>query len=497
MARRSALRRAHKQTAPASAPTPVAVPTEVPGRPAPPETDLLREYAVAGNRLLFQGGQLLIDNPDEIVRAYGPDVYRRMAHDPCVGSGIETLVTNALQEEVMLRPAVPEGDPLYSEAKDICDFCERAWIGQDTDGAETLERLARGAIRRGHRVAELTLRSGAGDDAGRYTLRLFKALDPRSVAFAVDQYDNVLGLVAARAGAGYLTLAGASYAEADLVAREKFVVLTLRGNSILGESLLRPVASAWAIKREIVPERVRFLKKRAAPPVIGIAAENAPDEQPLGVDGKPDPEKAPITGPEAIAERLAQIENFAAVGLPFGADVKTLDVAGSDKTFDAALDWCDQQITLGLLLAVLGSQESQNGTKAQAVVHDNKPDLVVFWLRDKISRTLRRDLFRSLVRVNWGEEKARTLTPIGSLGDTERKDWSAVATAAVPLLDFLSKLGHWEAVNDLLVSMGLPAGPDGMAMLSAAAGALQVPGMPPQSPPAPESLPPGNGGMRV
>jgi phage gp29-like protein len=70
-------------------------------------------------------------------------------------------------------------------------------------------------------------------------------------------------------------------------------------------------------------------------------------------------------------------------------------------------------------------------------------DLIVFWLRDTAAEMVRYDIFKPLVRYNFGEDAADELLPKTSYGDTEARDWAVDAAAAAKLAANLTESnGH-------------------------------------------------------
>lgn len=441
----------------------------------PPKTDLRREYAAAGYRETRSGPEALAVFDDEILRTLGPEAYRRSRNEPVIESAVEDLVISATSDEPILTPALSADDEGFELADEITTFCRDLWAGIENDPQETLEQLARTACYNGVAVGEQTFAL----DAGRYWVRAWKALEAGATAFVVDEYRNVLGLLTAKPGMR-IQVGGALYSNADVVAREKFTVLTLRaeGADPRGRSLVASAMTARELKRRALSGWDRFLDRKSELIPVGTASEDSEPELPRDENGDPVEGAARITPAEAIAETLSFIGTHKSIGLPPGAKVETLDLQGDSDLYLNAVEFLDRQMTRSIMLQVLATSEAKHGTRAQASVHENVKDLVVFWLKQKLARMLRRDLFRVAVLVNYGPDAARRLTPLVTLGDYDRKDWAETADAVDALVKTLRGLGYTKAADELVASIGLSTERDEAA-----------PDAPPMPPPVPEPEP--------
>jgi phage gp29-like protein len=73
----------------------------------------------------------------------------------------------------------------------------------------------------------------------------------------------------------------------------------------------------------------------------------------------------------AISDMLSQMSSGSGAALANVKDVKTLELTGALSEFRALMDWCDTQIAYGIVQQSLAVQEAQNGTRAQAQVHED------------------------------------------------------------------------------------------------------------------------------
>jgi phage gp29-like protein len=213
---------------------------------------------------------------------------------------------------------------------------------------------------------------------------------------------------------------------------------------------------------------------------------------PSDADGNPTAGGTLLSVEQQIANQLANFRNGTYLVLPFGATAQPLQVAGDGQAFMHAFDRFDRQISVAILHQTLATGEAQHSSRAQATVHQDVMAILVRMGKRAVARMLRKDVFTPLVRYNFGEEAARTLTPSANLGEVEAEDLSprmiAVATLADKGLILPSQLP--EIYGDL----GLPqASPEDLAtVLEKFVAPPPPPTGPPPGTPA-ENAPPARG----
>jgi phage gp29-like protein len=72
-----------------------------------------------------------------------------------------------------------------------------------------------------------------------------------------------------------------------------------------------------------------------------------------------------------LAEMLGQISSGSGAALANIKEAKIIETAHELSEFTALMDWCDTQIAYALVYQSLAVQEAQNGTRAQAEVHED------------------------------------------------------------------------------------------------------------------------------
>jgi phage gp29-like protein len=397
-----------------------------------PRRVLTREY-VAGGRFAATGTsvKVLPSSIDDLTADFGADLYQRMLHDPQVAACVTVLKTSILEEGLALAPAIADkADARYADAVAIRDEAEAMLAELPLD--DVLWNLL-DALAFGNKVAEQIYAMQTGL-TGRRLLQLV-ALKPKprpTTAFAVDQYLNVLGLVAGTGGAA--GVASGSAARENLLPRQKFAVLTFRprDGDPRGTSILRPAYDPWWRKRQVLPEYLKYLSQFAGPSVWGTPPEGS-QAQPA-TDGLGNVTNEAVQTPEqALLEALLTWRNGTALAVPYGTEVHPVEMKGNGLAFINAGRECNAEIVTAILTQRLATEEGTHQARAAAQVHQDVLDTVVRQGKRGVVRMVRYDILRPWVTYNWGEQ-ARSLTPLPSLGTTEEHDLPAMMNAVANLM---------------------------------------------------------------
>lgn len=414
--------------------------------------DPTREYVSQGGFFSLQVAQVLSALwSDDAELAAGTDVYERMLTDPevlkdmtvindgIVGDGAELY---AFYTDEKTDAAKAAAAARYSE---FCHFNLYETLRHPF--LETLGAALLDARTFGHKAVEQTYRDFIDETgAPRLVLDKLKCKSRAAVQFAVDEYFNVLGLVAWRAGTR------------RLIPRDKFFIPTFnrKDEDPRGRSLyLRAAFNWWQAKRAGLPVTVKRIEKKALPSIAGFTSDKG-DDTVQEVDDLGRPIGEPKTSAQVMAEKIAQFESMSAAAFPNGASIQVVDASGDGSEFSRFFDLCDKQITRAILLQDLATNEGKHGTRAQATTHMDVLALHIWSLKNIVAECVRTDILKPLVLYNFGPD-AVALTPVVSLGDTERRDWATDARAAA-LLGPLVPDSVWAAICQQL---GLPTPEEG------------------------------------
>jgi hypothetical protein len=474
--------------------TPAAPTLGGPGPPAPvpaqpkPRTARVRVTSEAVGVRGALGGYYRSLPPwiDDLTREFGPETYERMQLDDQVSSSLRALCHGVLSDGLVLRPGVDDDkDPDFGAAKDALSFCERATWGQTGGLDQWLLTMLKGAVGGGNRVSETVCRpEESGRDAGKWLLDRLKVKPRRSVAFAVDSCNNLAGILglppggAAWGGLAWGTTFDPAHPPDNFLPREKFCVLSWDppDEDPRGSSILRCVYEPWWAKLQAAREWLAYLAQFGSPGLVGTTAPGADSSAPTDAYGNA--VDGPVLTPEQdMANKVMEHRNGGVHILPNGATLDVLQTSNAGDAFLKKVDACDRAIAQGINLAMRAVMQSRFGSRADAEQGQDVAGLQTRFMKRWLARMVTEDLLRPLIRINYGPDAARRLSPYASLSPVEHQDLG-------PSLVAVS--GAWK--NGLIKNSQLPWVYEQFGMPPATEGELAAP---PPGPPAAPGAPPG------
>lgn len=419
-----------------------------------PTADPTREYVVGEGLWSGRIGSVLSRFLDDAEMVVGLNVYERMSRDPVVAKDILYQKTSVTADGMQLIPSVSKKDARFELAQEIRDFCQRNVDNLHRPVMEIIKEQM-DALKRAHTVAEKTYNEpkATGPDAYKLTLKSIKVKPRNTTAFVVDEFRNVLGLTAWTYGKVGL-VDGAKLNGQKIIPREKFVVLTFEteDEDPRGLNPLRYGVNFWQAKCLVPGLQLKWLDKSGVPSTVGMTPPNADDEVETDAQGNPIAGGQTRSAQEVMADRLAQLESASAAAFPYGSEVKILQVAGDGSQFTRCYEDFDRQIDYALLLQSGGTKDSKYGNKSAKQILKDIVDVLIWSRKTCIAETWRREVFRELVEINYGEENA-DLTPLVMLGDPEGKDWASTAEALARLAANLTD-SQWDFLCN---QIGIPS----------------------------------------
>lgn len=404
-------------------------PTQLkPTRKSSKTRDFTREYVSGGtNTFVWRGrGRQPLPHPfDDLSRRQGIEVYEKMMTDYQIASTMRLYKTAILEDGMDFSPAVT--DP----AEEGYDLAQEIWTEwrdnikyMETDLNDVLLNML-DASAFGNKVAEQVYELYKN----KLRLKALKVKPRESVAFVVDEFLNVLGLLGDTGGTGIVPWVAN---ETNIIPREKFAILTFQpqDGDPRGTSLLRPAYEPWWRKRQIMPEFLKFLAQFAGPSIYAIAPEGA--EVPRADDDDDDTEPAQ-TVEERLVETIINFRNGTAMALPFGTLVELIQSEGDGLAFLNAITSSDQAITKAILVQQLATEDSQFMARAAAQVHQDVLATLIRQGKFSVVRMMEKDVLRPWVTYNWGYE-ATQFCPIATLGEVEAEDMVALMNAVANLM---------------------------------------------------------------
>jgi hypothetical protein len=424
-----------------------------------------REY-VAGGRIEWYTSipRALPWGIDDVSLDFGSDIYERMLLDAQVRSVVNVFKASVLEGGATLAPAIDQKDEDgYEQSVDIAGRAERMLADLASPLDDVLWDML-DAVALGNRVAEQVFAlESALSGRQEYTLQTL-AVKPRdTVAFVVDAYLNVLGILGRIPGMPFPVQVGMLLADLEetpnLLPRSKFAALTFRpkNNDPRGTSILRAAFDPWNQKQQLKREFLKYLTQFATPSLLGFTAENAQPYPLKNPDGsyQTDTNGQPImrSPEEDMLLALQAFANGTAAVFPYGATVQPIEMAGAGEPFLNAFEFLDRQITKAVLHQTLATEEGQHQTRAASGTHKDILDTIVRQAKHSVERMIQRDILRVWLQLN-GEVDALELLPTVGLGTAEEEDLAPLWTAAASLnkADYL----HSSQYAELDRMLGLP-----------------------------------------
>lgn len=220
--------------------------------------------------------------------------------------------------------------------------------------------------------------------------------------------------------------------------------LTIRGG------LARPVCVGYMLKGYSLKDWWAFMEVFGMPWRVGKYANQASDKQ-----------------KEELLSALRQMGVDAACIIPENMMVEIIEASktsGGDKLFSGAADWIDKQISklvLGQTASAEGTPGKLGNEKLQSDVRDDirKSDA------KQLSATIRRDLVKPFVDLNFGPQKKY---PVFRLVIDEPEDLVALSKSLPPFVD----RGLRVQASVILDKFGLPEAEDGAEILQSLKGVV-------------------------
>lgn len=414
--------------------------------------DATKEY-VAGGEVFNWAASVYRSLPqyiDDLTRDFGDDLYDRMMMDPQLFACVHVLKMGILAQKITVIPAIKDDkDPSFRTAQDLAKFCERQF--QRVPGFYTrfLYNML-DAIPYGNKVSEIILEKNEyGGDAGLLCLKNIKVKSRKTVAFVVDPFMNVAGIISAIPGL-YNAIVGSVFLgdlgnSPNVLPTEKFAILSYRPDDEdpRGQSGIKTAYHAWWVKQQVWPEYLKFLAVFAVPGLVGKTAPGARRGPLLDPNGNPiiDPatgQPTMVEPEQALLSALMAFRNAVAMAVPAGAEVMPVEVRNQGSPFDGALAICNQEISTAVVHQTLAMNEARYQARASSEVHQDVLGLVINYGRGAVEEMLRDQICRRLIRWNYGprlvgERDLPDLTPEISLGDVEHEDRQVMANAVASL----------------------------------------------------------------
>ena len=416
-----------------------------------------QEESVSTGRSYYSNETLPYSQYDWQQPEFSHESARRMRQDAEVHAAVEYVLDAMLSDGIDTVTAVYETDSEFDLAEEISAFVRRSMFESCKFFLRTFKELMRGAFYNGHKVGEIVLRLETGGmDTGKLVLDKIKVKPNRATAFIVDEFFNVLGLVAVHGGQS--AIGTGRLAAENIIPVEKFLICTFETEDAdpRGVAQVKAALEPACDNRENRLSFKLWRKKVAVRSFVATTPKDAKPVQERNPDGSPKLTSAgvPVTKSaiKATSETLAKMQSDTVAVFPDGTVVTPLDANGTGELFERGYKLNNQSIRKAILLQSGATGESDKGGLGKAGKEVDERVL------NRRINSFRRDrelelygLAQLLVSLNYGADKAH-LTPEISLGDAEKQDFAG-------LLDAYQKAGfkvHPSQFEEIDRKLGLP-----------------------------------------
>lgn len=394
--------------------------------------DTLNEFVVGGSSAFYRSQNNA--SGDRVETRLTPEMIDRLRLDSEIESDVSLLFDSVISDGIEIVSAVTdEEDAEFAEAQEIADFMCIA-IETERNLESVVKEMAKSAFYYGVKVGEIVLKYK--DDSrvqGKLVLDRINTKPNSATAFVTDKFYNVLGLLGAKRP-NQPVVSVSSVDQDEIIRRDKFLILTfeLEDNDPRGLSQVRSLVDDYCEKRLTKEQWKEWRRTSAIPKKVGITPEKAEAIQLKDANGNVVLENGvpkTVSAQKGLMTALEGYANNSTVVVPFGSDVKQLEVQGTGVQFLKPIQYNDSKMRKVVLGDSLVTGEADKDARAARESSKDVSDIRKQALRTVIENAVRRDVFRLITVVNFGEEKAH-LTPKCFLGDTESTDWATDLTAA-------------------------------------------------------------------
>lgn len=394
----------------------------------PNKDELQGEYVSGG----WSGNvRLSLDSYDPLRPGLTAETRRAMRYDSEIESSVEFLVDAVFSEGVSPIPRISDSENAeFEKANEINDFILRATNrpGMTRRFESVLREVFRDTFYSGVKAAEIVL---CADENSNLILDRLNPKPNSAITFVCDRFYNVLGLTSWNR---FYSSADIAAKKDEIIPREKFLImqLELEDNHPSGIPKIRAAFDDYADKKNDRVTYKEWKRTSAIPKKYGITALNAKDTKVRNSDGSEVIENGvpkTITAEKGLMMALEGYANNSTVTAPNGTIIGQLEVQGTGDQFIKSLKFNNAGIRKAILGDSVTTGDDDKGIKAAKEVANDVVDLKVRTMKSAVAEAIERDIYLLLTVVNFGAEFAH-LSPICSLGDTERRDWATDATAA-------------------------------------------------------------------
>lgn len=399
------------------------------------ESKATSEYVAGGSA--YYGNRLWNGTADSFQPHISGENIERARRDDEISSSVEFLIDSMFADGGQVLAAVPVDDPEFEQAEEIADFCSKAIAAASKNFLFTLRQQFRAAFYHGLKVGEIVLRY---ENNSRFDNKLvldrvnLKPLN--ATAFLTDEFDNVLGLIAAQKVRQESVITPENLDEDEVIELEKFLILSFEhdDNDPRGLTQIKAAYESFADKCLTRVQYKDWRKKNTATQKFFTTPEKSPDIIQINPQtGEPltYPNGKPIikTAQKALMEAAGEMENHSVLVAPYGTTCTQLEVFGNGEQFEKSFKLNNNATRKSILGDALATGAADKDARAARQSSMNVVDLRVKSFKTITCLHVKTGVLTLLTRANYPENLWH-LVPDYFLGDTERRDWATDVSAA-------------------------------------------------------------------
>jgi len=309
-------------------------------------------------------------NPDDLVRREGLDVYDRMMTDATVRMAVNSKRFAVVRSDWDIQPATND-----EFDKKVAGFCK--WTLEDMRGS-LIEVLfdTMSAVYRGYSIGEMNFKTIAdGEYKGLWGLESIRPKNPRDYKYDLDSFSNITDLK--------LTLAAGGERKLPLW---KFIIYVYQPEDgrPWGRSDLRAAYKHWWSKDFLMKWWNVYMERFGAPTRVAKYPRARQQDQ------------------DKLMDALKSIMNNTSITIPDDIDIQFLTTGGRGA-FRESIEYHDEQMVKAILGQTLTSGTGDGvGSYALGNVHrETLEDYVNFLRRDIAESVMRERVLRTLVWLNF------------------------------------------------------------------------------------------------
>lgn len=395
----------------------------------------------------LQADRALPRTIDDAEADFGENIYDRMANDAILGGAEAYLKVLALSVDLNVNPSIeeppketatPEQIAAHKSAKEMSDFGQAMLDGlaqSDRPIGRILWDML-DAMRKGHRLAEVTARVAVdGDYVGKLVVDAIRPKPRKNYAFVLDEYNTFRGVIAVVPGVSIALRQGIVAGLEGIpnaISPDKLLVLTFGGKDgdPRGQSWFRRAYDPWYRKQIVKPESVKTAVQFGGGMITAILPELQGQTDVMDPSGS----GKMVHMQKAIQWSLSQLHNGGTATFPFGTLLKVDRPEGDGKYFESFFDRCDREMVTTFLLSSRAMLEARHGSKADTSESKDTVDDLVQYVRQALCEMIE-GLIRRFIVLNWGEARALKESPKCTMQITSKPDFAENATAVAQLVE--------------------------------------------------------------